>query len=69
MVEKLKDAIKQNPTDPELVFNLGIVYAGLAESAKGEHQDAHLKNSEKAYQKALQLDPQDGKFNYQLGAF
>lgn len=69
MVEKLKEAIKQNPTDPELVFNLGIVYAGLAENAKGEQQEAHLKNSEEAYKQALQLDPQDGKFNYQLGAF
>lgn len=69
MVEKLKEAIKQNPTDPELVFNLGIVYAGLAENAKGEQEETHLKNSEKAYKQALQLDPQDGKFNYQLGAF
>lgn len=69
MLNKLKDAIKVTPNDPELVFNLGIIYAGLAENAEGAKKDEYNKEALKAYTKALSLDPQDGKFNYQIGAY
>lgn len=69
MIGKLKEAIKAQPNDPQLVFNLGIIYSGLAESSQGEQKEKYLNEAFSAYKKALELDPQEGKFLYQLGVF
>lgn len=70
MLSKLKEAVKANPNDPELIFNLGIIQADLANNAKDENEKKQYnKDALKSYEKALALDPQNGKFNYQMGAF
>lgn len=72
MLAKLEEAVQQDPSNPELLFNLGIIYDGLAnaegEAAKAGRAEA-LKKAEAAYKKTLDLVSDNPRYFYQFGAF
>lgn len=73
MTKKLEEAAAKEPGNPELVFNLGIVYEGMANPKGGAAPPANAaelnSKSEAAYGKALALAPDNANYNYQFGAF
>jgi len=73
MTAKLEEAIVKEPSNPELYVNLGIIYAGIANPPKGTAAPANAAElrtkAEAAYKKAAELAPENGSYNYQLGAF
>lgn len=73
MTGKLEEAIAKDPANPELYINLGIVYAGMAYPPRGTAAPANSAElgvkAETAYKKAVELAPDNGTYNYQLGAF
>ncbi len=73
MIKKLEESAAADPNNAELHFNLGIVYAEMAQPAETgkypEKADEYNQKAEQAYRKTLEIDQNDGKFNYQFGAF
>lgn len=73
MTNKLEEAVAKEPNNPELSFNLGIVYEGMANPKGGAAPPANVAElntkAEAAYAKALALAPDNGNYNYQFGAF
>lgn len=73
MTGKLEAAAAKEPNNPELAFNLGIVYEGMANPKGGAAPPANAAElngkAEAAYGKALSLAPDNGNYNYQFGAF
>jgi len=73
MVGKLEEAAAKDPGNPELQLNLGIVYAEMARPTSGSPAAANAaeyrSKAEAAYKKAVELAPDNGSYNYQLGAF
>lgn len=72
MVAKLEEAIAKDPANPELPFNLGIVYEGMAKPTTGAapaNATELMNKAEAAYKKAAGLAPDNGNYAYQYGAF
>ncbi|WP_118976141.1 tetratricopeptide repeat protein [Taibaiella koreensis] len=73
MVGKLEESAAKDPTNPELQLNLGIVYAEMARPTNGAAPAANAADyrakAEAAYKKAVELAPDNGSYNYQMGAF
>lgn len=73
MTAKLEEAAAKEPNNPELPFNLGIVYEGMANPKGGAappKNAAELNTkAEAAYSKALALASDNANYNYQFGAF
>lgn len=72
MLSKLQEAVRNDPSNPELHFNMGIVYDGLAnvEGASAEAGRAEaLEQAERAYKKTLELVTDNPRYYYQFGAF
>lgn len=73
MVTKLEDAAAKDSGNPELQLNLGIVYSEMGRPTNGSAAPANAKEyndkAEAAYKKAVELAPDNGSYNYQLGAF
>ena len=68
----LEDAIANDPNNVELIFNLGIIYQGLAlpnDKPAPENSKMFLEKAETNYKKALAIDKDNGIYNFQLGAF
>jgi hypothetical protein len=71
ITSKLEEAAANDPQNPELQLNMGIVYSGMAVGDKVTEAQAKEFNSkaEAAYKKAVALAPNNGVYNYQLGAY
>ncbi len=72
MVSKLEEAAAKDPNNPELPFNLGIVYEGMAKPESGTppaNATELMKKAEGAYKKAAEIAPDNGNYSYQYGAF
>lgn len=73
MTEKLEAAAAKEPNNPELAFNLGIIYEGMANPKGGAAPPANAADlntkAATAYGKALALAPDNANYNYQFGAF
>lgn len=73
LIQKLEVAEKEDPTNPDYPFNLGILYANLARPTDGSaipNNAAELaQKAETYYNKALGLAGDNPTYNYQLGAY
>jgi len=70
-IKKLEDAVAKDPNNPDLIFNLGIVYDGIAHPKGGKapvNAADYSQKAEDALQKALALAPEKSSYNFQLGA-
>lgn len=68
LTKKLEDAVAKDPNNPELYYNLGVQYYAMAfPDGKDANMDAAAK-AEQAYKTAVKLAPDNGGYNYNLGA-
>lgn len=67
MTAKLEEAIAKDPENPDLVFNLGIIYEGMVKNNPAE-ASVFSEKAEAAYKKALALAPDNANYHYQYGA-
>lgn len=67
-IKKIEEAISKDPTNPELYLNLGILYSNLAAASKDKAGEYNA-SAEKAYKKAVEIAPESGTYNYQLGSY
>lgn len=76
LVRKLEDAVKTEPNNADMWFNLGTTYDGMAnpkdksdnELPKPANFEELFKKSENAYQTALRIEPNKTDASYNLGA-
>lgn len=70
LLEKLEQAVKNNPNDPQYNFNLGLVYTDMAEKllATDPTKAAEMENkAEQYYKKAIEIAGDNAMYNQQLG--
>jgi Tfp pilus assembly protein PilF len=75
LVSKLEEAVAKDPKNAELQYNLGITYDNLAnpkdkdgkELPKPAKADEYTAKSMKAYQTAIELQPDNPDVNYNVG--
>ncbi len=74
LVNKLQEAIKQNPTDANLLFTLGIAYDNMANPKNGDNDLPKPANygelfskAEETYLNTLKMEDK-ADYNYNLGA-
>lgn len=76
LVKKLEDAVKSEPNNADMWFNLGTTYDGMAnpkdksdnELPKPANFEEFFGKAEAAYQAALKIEPNKTDANYNLGA-
>ncbi|MDI9318952.1 MAG: hypothetical protein QM530_00620 [Phycisphaerales bacterium] len=75
LVTKMEEAVKTDPDNPLLQYNLGVLYGALANPIddKGElKRPANAKDyetkAEMAYKLAIDADPNKSEYHYNLGA-
>lgn len=75
LVAKMEEAVKTDPDNPLLQYNLGVLYGALANpiDEKGElKRPANAKDyeakAEMAYKLAIDADPNKPEYHYNLGA-
>jgi hypothetical protein len=71
LVSKLEDAAVKEPKNADIQFNLATTYLGMAIPKEGKRpaNSADLSaKSEAAFQRAVDLDPNNAGFNYNFGA-
>lgn len=67
-IQELEAAIAKDPSKPELHFNAGIMYAGLADKATDPvEQKKYFDKAEQAYNKAVELDKANPDYIFNLG--
>jgi hypothetical protein len=72
MIAKLNEAAAKDPDNPELPFNLGMIYDHMAHPDTGNPPANAGEYEQKAisfYQKAISMAPENGTYNYQFGAY
>ncbi|NDC40807.1 MAG: hypothetical protein EBZ77_04525 [Chitinophagia bacterium] len=70
LVKKLEGEQASDPNNPEINFNLGLVYQGLAVPKNGPkpaNAAEYVAKSEVAFQKALKIAPDNAGYNYNIG--
>lgn len=73
LLGKLEEALKSDPNNPELLFNLANLYEGAAfpQSAKGDTKPANFSElfskAEANYEKAAAASPQNADIHYNFG--
>ncbi len=75
LVAKLEEAIAKDPKNAELQYNLGITYDNLANPKDKDGKDLpkpakseeYAAKSMKAYQTAIELQPENADVNYNVG--
>ncbi len=71
-ISKMEENIAKDPSNPEMHLQLGILYNTLAHPTGGAapaNAKEYYTKAEGAYKKAVELEPNSGSYNYQLGAF
>ncbi len=71
LVKKLEEAAAKDPNNADIQFNIATSYLGLANpksGAKPTNMAELLSKSEGAFQKAIQLSPNNAFYNYNFGA-
>lgn len=71
-IAKIEESIAKDPGNPDLYLNLGILYSTLARPMSGNppaNAKEYSDKAEAAYKKTVELSPDNGTYQYQLGAF
>ncbi len=71
LVKKLEEAAAKDPNNADIQFNIATSYLGLATPKSGPkptNMAELLSKSESAFQKAIQLSPNNAFYNYNFGA-
>jgi predicted Zn-dependent protease len=70
-VKKLQEAIDKDPKNPDLYMNLGILNYTIAYPSDGSsnaESAAYASKAEANYKKTVELAPENGTYNFQLGS-
>jgi tetratricopeptide (TPR) repeat protein len=69
--KKLEEAVASDPENPDLQYNLGLIYLDLVSAAKNSGNAAgsgeNLKKAEAAFTKAISKSPDNLNYNYNFG--
>ncbi len=71
LTKKLEEASAKEPSNADLLFNLGTTYLSIANPKSGQkpaNAAEYYTKSEDAFTRAIKLAPENGGFNYSLGA-
>jgi len=70
-IKKLQDAINKEPNNPDLYMNMGILNYTIAYPSGSTNPEAatYAAKAEENYKKAVELKPENGTYNFQLGSF
>lgn len=70
-ITKMEQAISKDPSNADLYLNLGILNYNIAYPKGGTPNakaDEYLAKAEAAYKKTVELAPENGTYNFQLGS-
>ncbi len=70
LVVKLEESAEKEPNNADIIFNLALLYQGLAtpkEGGKPANQAELIAKSESAFQRALKLGPENTSYNFNFG--
>ncbi len=67
LISKMEDAVKADPNNADLQFNLGLLYQSAFESKPANAEEMYTK-AEACLKKAVQGGVENASYNYSLGA-
>lgn len=70
LVKKFEEAVAQDPSNPQYISNLGVLYLNMATGKDGKapaNAEDMFKKAEAQMRKAIELDANNPVYQYQLG--